>query len=153
MRSYLTLPRAVHILCAGILVNRAGTLLVPFLTLYLRGKLGLGIESATRLMGAYGAGALVAAIVGGQLADRFGRKRVMVGSLAGGAVVLWIFPLLDSDWLVALGLFVFAMVGEMYRPATQAMIADLVEPERRPQAFAMIYVAINLGFTIAPIPR
>lgn len=151
MRSYLTLPRAVHILCAGILVNRAGTLLVPFLTLYLRGKLGLGIESATRIMGAYGAGALVAAIVGGQLADRFGRKRVMVGSLAGGAVVLWIFPLLDSDWLVALGLFVFAMVGEMYRPATQAMIADLVEPERRPQAFAMVYVAINLGFAIAPI--
>ncbi len=151
MRSYLTLPRAVHILCAGILVNRAGTLLVPFLTLYLSGRLGLGITGATRIMGAYGAGALVAAIVGGHLADRFGRKRVMVGSLAAGAVVLWLFPLLDTPWTVAAGLFVFALVGEMYRPATQAMLADLVEPARRPQAYALLYVAINLGFTIAPI--
>lgn len=151
MRSYLTLPRAVHILCAGILVNRAGTLLLPFLTLYLRGRLGLGIESATRIIAAYGAGSLVAAVVGGHLADRFGRKRVMVGSLVGGAVILWIFPLLNAAWLVAAGLFVFAMVGEMYRPATQAMIADVVEPERRPQAYAMVYVAINLGFTIAPV--
>ena len=151
MRAYLTLPRAVHILCLGILVNRAGTLLLPFLTLYLRGRLGLDIESATRTMAAYGAGALVAAVVGGHLADRFGRKRVMIGSLLGGAAILWVFPLLNAPWQVAAGLFVFALVGEMYRPATQALIADLVEPERRPQAYAMVYVAINVGFTIAPI--
>lgn len=151
MRAYLSLPRAVHILCVGTLINRAGTLLVPFLTLYLHSRLGLGIESATRILGAYGAGALVAAIVGGQLADRFGRKRVMVGSLLGGAAVLAVFPLLDAPGLVAAGLFVFAVVGEMYRPATQAMIADLVEPARRPQAFALMYVAINLGFVIAPV--
>ena len=151
MRAYLSLPRAVHILCVGTLINRAGTLLVPFLTLYLHSRLGLGIETATRILGAYGAGALVAAVVGGQLADRFGRKRVMVGSLLGGAAVLAVFPLLDAPGLVAAGLFVFAVVGEMYRPATQAMIADLVEPARRPQAFALMYVAINLGFVIAPV--
>lgn len=151
MRQYLTLPRTVHVLCVGILINRAGTLLVPFLTLYLQSRLGLGIETATRVMGAYGAGALVAAMVGGHLADHFGRKRVMVGSLAGGALVLSFFPLLQSSWQVAGGLFVFAMIGEMYRPATQAMIADLVEPARRPQAYALLYVAVNVGFAIAPV--
>lgn len=151
MREYLTLPRTVHVLCLGILINRAGTLLVPFLTLYLQSRLGLGIETATRVMGAYGAGALVAAVAGGHLADRFGRKRVMVGSLAGGAAILSVFPLLQSSWQVAAGLFVFAMIGEMYRPATQAMIADLVEPSRRPAAYALLYVAVNLGFAIAPV--
>ena len=151
MRQYLSLPRTVHILCLGVLINRAGTLLVPFLTLYLQSRLGLGIETATRILGAYGAGALVAAVVGGHLADRIGRKRVMVGSLAGGAAVLSVFPLLHSPWQVAAGLFVFAMIGEMYRPATQAMIADLVAPERRPQAYALMYVAVNLGFAIAPV--
>lgn len=151
MREYLTLPRTVHVLCLGILINRAGTLLVPFLTLYLQSRLGLGIETATRVMGAYGAGALVAALAGGHLADRFGRKPVMVGSLAGGAAVLAVFPLLQSSWQVAAGLFTFAMIGEMYRPATQAMIADLVEPARRPAAFALLYVAVNLGFAIAPV--
>lgn len=151
MREYLTLPRTVHVLCLGILINRAGTLLVPFLTLYLQSRLGLGIETATRVMGAYGAGALVAAVAGGHLADRFGRKRVMVGSLAGGAAILSVFPLLQSSWQVAAGLFVFAMIGEMYRPATQAMSADLVEPSRRPAAYALLYVAVNLGFAIAPV--
>lgn len=151
LRQYLTLPRTVHILCLGVLINRAGTMLVPFLTLYLQSRIGLGIETATRVMGAYGAGALVAAILGGHLADRFGRKRVMVGSLVGGAAILAVFPFLQSSWQVAAGLFAFAMVGEMYRPATQAMIADLVEPERRPAAFALMYVAVNLGFAIAPV--
>lgn len=151
MRQYLTLPRTVHVLCLGILINRAGTLLVPFLTLYLQSRMGLGIETATRVMGAYGAGALVAAVVGGHLADHFGRKRVMVGSLAGGAAILAVFPLLHSSWQVAAGLFTFAMVGEMYRPATQAMIADLVEPGRRPAAYALLYVSVNLGFAIAPV--
>lgn len=151
VRAYLSLPRTVHILCVGTLINRAGTLLVPFLTLYLSSRLGLGIETATRILGAYGAGALVAAVVGGQLADRFGRKRVMVGSLLGGAAVLAVFPFLNAPVLVAAGLFVFAVVGEMYRPATQAMIADVVEPARRPQAFALLYVAVNLGFAIAPV--
>lgn len=151
MRQYLTLPRAVHILCLGVLINRAGTMLVPFLTLYLQSRIGLGIETATRIMGAYGAGALVAAVLGGHLADRFGRKRVMVGSLVGGAAILAVFPLLRSPWQVAVGLFAFATVGEMYRPATQAMIADLVEPSRRPAAFALMYVAVNLGFAIAPV--
>lgn len=151
LREYLTLPRTVHVLCLGILINRAGTLLVPFLTLYLQSRLGLGIETATRVMGAYGAGALVAAVAGGHLADRYGRKRVMVGSLAGGAAILSVFPLLHSSWQVAAGLFLFAMIGEMYRPATQAMIADLVEPARRPAAYALLYVAVNLGFAIAPV--
>lgn len=151
LRQYLNLPRTVHVLCLGILINRAGTLLVPFLTLYLQSRLGLGIETATRVMGAYGAGALVAAVAGGHLADHYGRKRVMVGSLAGGAAILSVFPLLHSSWQVAAGLFTFAMVGEMYRPATQAMIADLVEPARRPAAYALLYVAVNLGFAIAPV--
>jgi len=151
LRQYLSLPRTVHILCLGVLINRAGTLLVPFLTLYLQSRLGLGIETATRIMGAYGAGALFAAVAGGHLADRFGRKRVMVGSLVGGALVLSVFPFLDAPAMVAAGLFVFALIGEMYRPATQAMIADLVEPARRPQAFALMYVAVNLGFAIAPV--
>ncbi len=151
MRTYLTLPRTVHVLCLGVLINRAGTLLVPFLTLYLKGRLGLDVETATRVMGAYGAGALLAAVLGGHLADHFGRKRVMMGSLLGGAAVLAVFPRLDTAWEVAGGLFVFALVGEMYRPATQAMIADLVAPARRPQAYALMYVAVNLGFTIAPV--
>lgn len=151
LRQYLTLPRTVYVLCLGTLLNRAGTLLLPFLTLYLQHRMGLGIETATRVMGSYGAGALVASMVGGHLADRFGRKRVMVGSLAGGAGILFVFPLLGSSWMVAVGLFTFAVVGEMYRPATQAMIADSVEPARRPQAYALMYVSVNLGFAIAPI--
>jgi MFS family permease len=151
LRSYLSLPRSVHVLCVGTLINRAGTLLMLFLALYLQSELDLSIETITRIMGTFGLGAIGAALVGGHLADVMGRKRVMVGSLAGAAVVLGCFPLLRSPVAVVGGLLLLAFIGEMYRPATQAMIADLVEPQIRPRAFTLLYVSVNLGFGIAPL--
>jgi len=151
VRQYLGLPRVVHILCVGTLINRAGTFLVPFLTVYLREQLGLTVQFATSALAAYGLGAIVAALLGGHLADRIGRCKIMLLSLLGGAVVLLLFGRLASQAEIVTALFAFALVAEMYRPAASAMIADLVEPARRPHAFGLMYLAVNLGFTLAPI--
>ncbi|MBU0718937.1 MAG: MFS transporter [Planctomycetes bacterium] len=132
-------------------INRAGTLLVPFLTLYLNKKLGLGPATATLAMGAYGVGALAAGILGGHLADRFGRRVIMLIALFGGAGILLVFAELTSPAAILVASGTFALVVEMYRPAASAMIGDLVEPERRSHAFGLMYVAINLGFSVGPI--
>ena len=139
MNKYLTLPRTVHVLCVGILINRAGTLLVPFLTLYLQSRMGLGIETATRILGAYGAGALVAALVGGQLADHFGRKRVMVGSLAGGAAVLALFPLLQDVYKRQI--YDMAREGK----SAQEILAFIGESARRRFDRHLANALMNLG--------
>ena len=151
IEKYITLPRPVLILCLGTFINRAGSMMVVFLTVYLKEELGLSLASATFAPAAYGAGALVAAVIGGHLADRIGRRIVMFGSMFGGGAILLLFGHLTSPWLIVGATGVFAMVMECYRPAASAMIADLVEPERRIHAFGLMYVSINLGFSIAPL--
>ncbi|MFH1418191.1 MAG: MFS transporter [Planctomycetota bacterium] len=148
IRQYLDLPRSIHILCFGSLVNRAGTFVVIFLTLYLKTSLGLSVTFATTTMGFFGAGAIVASLVGGQLADQIGRRPVMLFALLGGAVILVVFSFVTTPWLIVLMVLLFACVAETFRPAASAMIADLTTPEQRPHAFALMYVSINLGFAI-----
>ncbi|UCE59546.1 MAG: MFS transporter [Phycisphaerales bacterium] len=149
IKQYLNLPRAIHVLCVGAFINRAGTFLVPFLTLYLQKELGLSTGFATRAMGAYGFGSIVAFLAGGHLADLIGRRAVMLISLCGGAAILLIFGSLSSPWMITLALVCFAVVAEMYRPAASAMIADLVSSDHRAHAFSLMYVSINLGFSAA----
>lgn len=151
LRPYWELPRAVHVLCVGTFINRAGTLLLPFLTLYLTRELGFGVKFASLGMGAIGLGSIVGALVGGHLADRFGRRLVMLVSLFGSAGVLIFFGRLTSPYTIIPALILFACLADMYRPAASAMIGDLVPPEQRPYAFGLVYFAINLGFPIGTV--
>lgn len=148
LRPYLNLPRSVHILCLGSFINRAGTFVVIFLTLYLKTELGLGVTFATSTMGLFGVGAIAAALIGGQLADQIGRRTVMLTALFGGAVILVAFSFVTVPWLIMLMVLAFALVAEMYRPAASAMIADLTSPGQRPHAFGLMYVSVNLGFAV-----
>lgn len=151
LRPYIELPRAVHVLCLGTFINRAGTLLLPFLTLYLTRELGFGVKFASLGMGAIGAGSIIGALLGGYLADRFGRRVVMLASLFGSAAVLMFFGRLRSPHAIIAGLVLFASVADMYRPAASAMIGDLVPSAQRPYAFGLMYFTINLGFPIGTV--
>lgn len=148
-KHYTSLPRPIYILCLGTLINRAGSLVVPFLAIYLNRELNMGGEFATRVMGGYGLGALAASLIGGHLADLLGRKVVMVGSLLGAAVALLVLGALESGWAIMTACVLFALVAEMYRPAASAMIADLVESDARQYSFSLMYVSVNLGFSVA----
>lgn len=150
-RDYVGLSRAVYILCLGTFVNRAGSMIVPFLTIYLQRQLDLGVSFATWAMGLYGAGSLAAALIGGHLADLIGRRWVMIFAMFGSGAILLIFSLLTKPLPILLAVFFFALVAEMYRPAASAMIADLTSPRRRPHAFSLMYVSVNLGFAVAPV--
>lgn len=147
LNQYLNFPRPVYILCVGTFVNRAGSFFIVFLTIYLSEKLGFSESFATQCMGVFGVGSLVASLVGGQLADQVGRRRVMLISLFGGALILAIFGFLQSKYLIMAATLAFSLFIEMYRPAASAMIGDLVKPEQRTHAFGLMYISINLGFT------
>lgn len=151
LHDYITLPRGVHLLCLGSLINRAGTMIVPFLAIYLHDALHVGPAFAPAAMGVFGLGSIGASFLGGQLADQIGRRAVMLFAMFGGATMLLLLSMVQTPALFLVGLFVFALIGETYRPAASAMIADLTAPAQRSHAYALMYIAVNLGFAIGPL--
>lgn len=151
LRAYLALPRLIHVLVFGAFVNRAGAFVMPFLALYVSGHLRLGPRVAALALGAFGIGSLGGSLIGGQLADRWGRRTVMAGSLFGTALMLLLLSRARSGPEIVVATLLLALISDMYRPAVQAFIADVVPAQQRVHAFALIYMAINLGFAVAPV--
>jgi MFS family permease len=149
-RCYTQLPATVHVLCLGSLLNRAGSFVMIFLSIYVADQLDLGKQFATRCVGMVGLGSVISSLMGGQLADQFGRRRTMLTALFGGAVVLVAMSQLSTAAAFLISALLFAVVMEMYRPACAAMIGDVSTVEQRPYAFGLMYIAINLGFAMAP---
>ena len=140
------LPHAVWVLVAGTLITRAGSFAVPFLTIYLHVDRGLSLGAAGIALGAYGAGGMIAALSGGTLADRLGRKPVVVGAPALGGLAVIGLLLTQAPLAVIAVSFLAGAVSEAGRPAVSAMLTDLTPPERRIDAFALFRLVINLGF-------
>jgi MFS family permease len=142
------LPRAYWALWAGILVNRIGGFVVPFLALYLTQRRGMPVAEAGALVSLYGLGAVGAGPVSGLLADRFGRRASLLVSLVGGALFTASIPFLGSPGALAALVLATGFVGEMYRPAAHAVVGDVVPRADRVRAFGILYWGINLGVAI-----
>ncbi len=144
------LPRAVWVQCAATFVNRSGTMVLPFLLLYLTRDLGLAPSTGGAIVALYGATALVTSPFAGRLADRFGPLRLMESSLLLSGLVLLAFPVARTPWAVAAATVAWAVVSELFRPASLTAIASAVGAEKRKTAFAVNRLAINLGMSIGP---
>ena len=144
------LPREMWILFAATLVNRAGSMVLPFFVLYLTRDAGLSVPTASLMVLLYGAGALVAAPVAGRLADRLGPIRIMRGSLLASGVVMLVFPFARGFSAIAALTLALSIAAESFRPANLTIIADLVPAGKRKPAFALNRLAINLGMSVGP---
>jgi MFS family permease len=144
-------PREFWILFGGTLVNAAGSGLVfPVFTLYVRQRFGIPMVTIGAAMSVMAGAGVASGAMGGALADRFGRKKLMVGGLTLGATALFSMGLVDSvGAFVAVAIFM-NLISPVFGPASQAMISDLVEPGKRARAYGLIRVAFNLGVVIGP---
>lgn len=138
------------VLFAVTLINRMGTMFLPFVVLYLTHHLGLSAVHAAAVLAVYGAGALVAAPLSGRLADLFGAVRVMKVSLFASGTLLVLFPLAKSPAAILAVSLVLSLAAEAFRPASLAVVTHLVSPERRRSAFALSRLAVNLGMSVGP---
>jgi MFS family permease len=144
------LPREIWILFAATLVNRCGTMVLPFLVLYLTRVLAISVSHAALALTVYGIGALLTMPIAGRLTDRLGALFVMRCSLLLSGFVLFLFPLAHHFGAILAITFVFAILNESVRPPSLALVSDLVEPEQRKQAFALSRLAVNLGMSLGP---
>lgn len=144
------LPAAVWIVFATTLVNRAGTMVLPFMVLYVTSELGARAALAGSALTVYGIGGLVSGPIAGRLCDRFGPFAVLRGSLVLSGVLLLVFPLARDFGAFLVMTLVWAFVAESVRPATLAALTAFVGPEQRKAAVAVNRLAINLGMSVGP---
>ncbi|MGH7491032.1 MAG: MDR family MFS transporter [bacterium] len=149
-RDLRALPREMWVLAAATLINRAGTMVLPFLVLYLTEHLHFPESKAGLVLSIYGIGSLVTSPLAGRFSDRLGPLRVMRLSLLLSGAVLFFFPLVHDYPAILCIAFFWAMLNEAFRPASMSVISDWVQPERRKAAFALSRLAINLGMSIGP---
>ncbi|WP_030490150.1 MFS transporter [Micromonospora chokoriensis] len=145
------LPATFWYLWAGLLINRAGAFAMLFLSLYLTDVRGASEGLAGTVVGAYGAGGAAGVLLGGVLADRWGRRATLLAAHLAtvGLMVALAFsrPLLLIAVLAALTGVVHSMPG----PAFVAAIVDVVPAERRSRAFNLQFWAFNLGMAVASL--
>lgn len=138
-------------LWVGTLITKAGSFVVPMLFVYLTQARGLSLTLAGSVAGLYGFGSLLGTVLGGVLADHFGRRVTMLGSLVLGALFMVLLGFSSALWQIAPSAFLLGFTADAYRPASQALVADIVAPQHRMKAFTLQYWAINLGFSFAAL--
>lgn len=144
-RNLRAMPASAWVLFAGSFVNRLGTFVLPFITIYLTRR-GYSAPQAGFAIAGYGLGGLVSQMVGGLLADRIGRKNaIALSMISAGALTLalWRAASLMAIYPLMVGIGFF---GELHRPASGALIADLLPPQQRVTAFTLYRLAVNVGW-------
>jgi MFS family permease len=148
--SFSGLPRDAWLLSLVVLINRSGTMVLFFMTLYVTKELGFSVLEAGRLISIYGVGSLVGALLGGWLTDKIGTNKVQGFSLLLSGIGFILLGYVESIAGISIFLFVLATFNESFRPANSTAIAAVCKPELRTRAFGLNRLAINLGVTIGP---
>jgi MFS family permease len=143
------LPPVAWILFFGTFLNKFGSFVVPFLALYLTQR-GYSVAQAGFAIGAYGAGNVLATVIGGHLADSIGRRRTIALSMFSGAAAMLMLSQARSLPAILALAAAAGLTGEFYRPASSALLADLVPAANRVTAFSAYRMAINAGFAFGP---
>ena len=132
------------------LINRAGTMVIPFLSLYLTQDRGFTLENVGFIMSCFGLGSLLGTWAGGKLTDLFGYYRVMLGSLMCSGMLFIILQFLTAYWAICSGIFILMVFSDAFRPASFVALSAYSKPQNKTRSITLIRLAINLGFSAGP---
>jgi len=142
--------REVWILALITFINRAGTMVLPFLSKYLKENLHFTYGEVGWIMVAFGLGSMLGSWLGGKLTDTIGFYKIMIFSLFTSGILLFILQYITSFWGLCIGMFVIMAVSDMFRPASFVSIGVYAKPENRVRALSLVRLAVNLGFAAGP---
>jgi predicted MFS family arabinose efflux permease len=145
--AYSGLSKSTWLLSLVMLVNRSGTMVIPFMTIYLTSS-GYSIGQAGLVMGIFGFGAVCGGFIGGRLTDRFGFQRVQWATLAGGGLLFMVLGQMKSYPLICVCTFLLSVVNEAFRPANSTAIAHYCNTENRTRSYSLNRLAVNLGWAV-----
>jgi MFS family permease len=145
------LPTAFWYLWTGTLINRIGSFVLILLSVYLTHERGFSATFAGLVIGLWGAGGALGTLLGGVLADRWGRKPTYLTFLYTSAALMLTLGFARGGALIAINVLLLGMASEGGRPAMSALMIDIVGDRDRMRAFSLNYWVINLGFAFSAI--
>src|SRR5690349_15543857 len=131
-------PRQLRILITARVVDRLGGFTLAFLPLLLVTSYGASLRTAGLVTAAFGAATVPSRLLGGRLADRLGRRATIVLGLSGCAAAQLALAVSPGVRTAALSAVALGLCFEIYEPPSQALLADLVPPDRRGSAFSAL---------------
>ena len=148
---YSGLPKPLYTLFIATVVNSTGMFVFVFLTLFLTGKLGMSQSDTGSFMFLISMVYIPGNFIGGKLADKLGRKRLMIVSQIISALLY--IPCGFTVFAKFVPWFILASVffDGITDPARSAMMTDLTTPENRRTAFSLTYLGHNLGFAVGSL--
>jgi len=132
------------------LINRAGTMVIPFLSIYLTEDLDISLSNVGWIMTCFGLGSLVGTWLGGKLTDKIGYYKIMVFSLLSTGFLFIGLQYLTTFKSLCIGIFFIMCIADMFRPASFVAMSAYSKPENKTRSVTLIRLAINLGFSAGP---
>ncbi|REJ80924.1 MAG: MFS transporter [Bacteroidetes bacterium] len=148
--AFSNLQSRIWILSLAMFVNRSGSMVLLFTSLYLTNELKFSISQAGLVMSFYGVGSIIGSYLGGWYTDKKDHRVVMIFSLIACALILLLMLVVKSLWIITAVVFTYALMADMFRPAMSAAIVEYSKPENRTRSVSLMRLANNMGFTIGP---
>lgn len=142
--------REIWILTIITFINRAGTMVLPFLSKYLKEDLGFSYSQVGWIMVCFGVGSMLGSWLGGKLSDKIGFYKIMIFSLLTSGLMFFVIQYITSFIGLCISMFAIMTIADMYRPAMFVSIGAYAKPENRTRALTLVRLAINLGFAAGP---
>lgn len=144
------LDRSIWLLALTQFINRVGTMVVFFLSVYLHDELGFDLGKVGIAMALFGAGSLLGTFIGGKLVDKIGYYPVMLSSLISGGIMFIVVGHLENFVVLCCGIFLMTATAEAFRPANMTAVSFYSNNENYTRAISLNRLAINLGFSFGP---
>jgi predicted MFS family arabinose efflux permease len=142
--------REIWILTIITFINRAGTMVLPFLSKYLKEDLNFTYSQVGWIMVSFGIGSMLGSWLGGKLSDKIGFYKIMIFSLFTSGLLFYVIQFITSFIGLCISMFVIMVVADMFRPAMFVSLGAYAKPENRTRALTLVRLAINLGFAAGP---
>jgi len=142
--------REIWILTLITFINRAGTMVLPFLSKYLKEDLHFSYNEVKWILISFGLGSIVGSWLGGKLSDKIGFYKIMIFSLLTSGIAFFGLQFVTSFEGLLVAMFFIMVVADMFRPAMFVSLGAYAKPENRTRALTLVRLAINLGFAAGP---
>ena len=150
IESFKGLSKEIWYLSLISLVNRAGTMVIPFLSLYLKKDLGYSTDDISWILACFGIGSVIGSWLGGKLTDIFGFYKVMIISLFLTGLCFITLQYIDSFLGLCIGILITMSIADSFRPAIFVAIKAYSKPENRTRSVGLLRLAINAGMGVGP---